>query len=176
MVSCGSEGSTNAEFVSGTIADGVYTNDSLGLVFTPSADLTMMTEEEINNALNVGSDILDVEVDASGVTYEMMAANNTTGASVQVIAEKLPSAMTADEYVAASKAGIEQAMSVTDFKAGTAELAGSTWNTIEFSVDMQGLTYTTTQYIRVMGDVAVIVGFGDIGTGIDGLVACFSAK
>ena len=177
MASCGSESATgSSEFASGTLADGVYTNDSLGLVFTPTANLTMMTQEEIDEAFNVGSEALDVEIDASSITYEMMAADYTTGASVQVIVEKLPSAMTVSEYLAAAKAGVEQAVGTTEFKEGTAELAGSSWSTIEFDMTMQGITYTSTQYVRIMGEKAVTVCFSDFGTGIDSLAACFSAK
>lgn len=184
MASCGgsdgSAGGSNiaAEFAAGKIENGVYTNDSLGLVFTPSASLTMMTQEEIEASLNLGSDMLDVEVDTSNtnITYEMMASNMSTGASVSMISEKLPTAMSASEYVAASTAGIKQTMGDVEIKESTAQLAGINWNVIAYTLDVQGMTYTSTQYVCVAGDYAVIISFGDIGTGISDLIACFSAK
>jgi len=167
-------------FTRGTVsADGVFTNNWMELKFTPSDNLVMLSDEEIKTAMNVGSEVLDVEVDADSavVVYCMMAADYMTGDSVSVAVEKLaiPS-LTETQYIYAAKLQLANAGIPTDnMTEYSRTLCGKEYQLLDYSVSVKGMSYRVVQLIRKIDDRIVLITISDFSGSAEQILKCFSA-
>ena len=139
----------------------------------------MATDEQINAAMNIGAEMLDIDgslLDASlvQIIYEMMAIS-TDGDNLQIIAEDTAiEGMSAELYVSALQLQLPS-LGFTIGEAGTAELCGQTYQTLDGALETNGVTVYQRYLVRRIGDrMALITASSQSAEGIDALLAGFS--
>jgi len=147
LVACGNNGNdsggnvTTSGFTRGTWSGNVFTNNQLGVTFTMPAGWVAATDAEMAAVMGLGVDMMGLDMtpemlELAGVTtvQDMMASNPTTGAMVQIMAERLvfPNTRisTADYIQQMSDMLIEVGMGVnTDFPNVT--VGSRSWHVFE---------------------------------------------
>ena len=166
----------------------VYTNESLGFRFVMPAGWAASTEEEIAEVMGLGADMLGAmggdipeEIwDLFGMTtvHDMMASNPLSGASVQVIYERLTfphTRISASDYIETTAEQLE-AMGVTITNIpGTTRLGNYDWHALGTGVDMFGVTISGRQFVNVSDGFArlIVITYLDTSESFDDIMLMF---
>lgn len=175
-----------SEYVPGERTDTDYTNTTLGLHFALPETMVMASDEEIQNMMQAGSEMMyeDPEtgekmLDYAQLTtvYEMVAADVTNGSNVMVASEKLTlSGMTEDQYFAALEQQLAQTTVTVDF--GETEqipLGNTTFTGMTYSVQNGEITATQTMLLKKVGDRMYMVNFSYTDPAqYETLLSCFT--
>ena len=168
----------DGEFVRGTLTTvtyDAYVNPELGIRCVVPDSYVMATEEEIEQIMAAGMDMIFKEdetgkqiLDVSKITllYEMMAVNNTNGSSITVIAEKpILSNMTLKQYIDANVSQISSLpMEISEPESGKEEFCGKELNYLTYSMNYQGVDVTQKMFFMESGDRFVIVQLSALDT------------
>ena len=148
-------------YTAGTRTETSYESAWLGLRYTLPEGFVMATDEQINAAMQIGSEMLDVDgelLDAASVQviYEMMALS-ADGRNVQIVAE-IPSLedMSAELYVTA----LQLQLPSLGFETGersTLELCGATYESLDASADVEGVSVCQRYLVRRVGDRMALI-------------------
>lgn len=134
----------------GTIADGVYKNETFGVSFAVPANMIVYTDEQIAQSLNLGTDFLtektsysaeDMEKAMQGAMYDAILLFSDNSSNVSVIYEDMDKSQTNEEQylqaVANSLKSMEgmgyQTEEPTVQKIGETEFAVMTAKTDQFA-------------------------------------------
>lgn len=168
----------DGEFVRGTLTTvsyDAYVNPELGIRCVVPDSYVMATEEEIEQIMTAGMDMIFKEdetgkqiLDVSKITllYEMMAVNNTDGSSVTVIAEKpVLSNMTLKQYIDANVSQISSLpMEISEPESGKEDFCGQELNYLSYSMNYQGVDITQKMFFMESGDRFVIFQLSALDT------------
>lgn len=148
-------------YTAGTRTETSYESAWLGLRYTLPEGFVMATDEQINAAMQIGSEMLDVDgelLDAASVRviYEMMALS-ADGRNVQIVAE-IPSLedMSAELYVTT----LQLQLPSLGFETGersTLELCGATYESLDASADVEGVSVCQRYLVRRVGDRMALI-------------------
>lgn len=160
--------SKSTVYEKGETKDGVWTSKSLGLKLTAGEDYTFMTDEELNQAMNRGSEILEgdenkvadaYEAAGDNVYYEFAVVNAASGANVNAFAEKTPySNMTAKQYLKATKntlAGMNATITYDDNETYT--VSGVEFDCLSYHLEAQGVSADQLMLAKVVGDRVLVM-------------------
>lgn len=175
-----------AEYVPGERTDTDYTNTTLGLHFALPETMVMASDEEIQNMMQAGSEMMyeDPEtgekmLDYAQLTtvYEMVAADVTNGSNVMVASEKLTlSGMTEDQYFAALEQQLAQTTVTVDF--GETEqipLGNTTFTGITYTAAANGMQTSQTMLLKKVDDTMCLIVLGYIDPAqYETLLSCFT--
>lgn len=148
-------------YTAGTRTETSYESAWLGLRYTLPEGFVMATDEQINAAMQIGSEMLDVDgelLDAASVRviYEMMALS-ADGRNVQIVAE-IPALedMSAELYVTT----LQLQLPSLGFETGersTLELCGATYESLDASADVEGVSVCQRYLVRRVGDRMALI-------------------
>lgn len=155
-------------FVQGVRTDSSYVNESVGIRVDLTDDFIMATDEEINQLMQVGADvILDSEqakniIDIANITvlYEFLATNPKNGSTIMLIAEKpLLSGIKQEQYIEANIQQIKTYMKVDTVEQDTVEMCGKNWDIMAYEMTTSGVTLNYFVLITKVGDRFVMLDF-----------------
>lgn len=160
----------DGEFVRGTLTTvsyDAYVNPELGIRCVVPESYVMATEEEIEQIMAAGVDMIFKEdeagkqiLDVSKITllYEMLAWNNNDGSSITIIAEKpILSNMTMKQYVDDNISQISSLpMDISELQSGKEEFCGQELNYLAYSMNYQGVNVMQKIFFMESGDRFVI--------------------
>lgn len=166
----GQEGET---YERGTVNGNVYESEWLGIRLSLSDDYVIATQEEFEQAQEVGADLLMSEdaqekYDAAAavvtVVPELMAVCVSDGGrtNISIAVQKLPLAnMTADQYLTLSKQGLPgslaEGMEMNFGDTSEVEIAGNTYAKMPISTTVQGISANIDMYVRVKDGHAALI-------------------
>lgn len=182
LAGCGASGK---DFTPGKRTETEYVSEWMGVRYTLGDGMVMATDEEIEAAMGVGSELMygedgEEKLRYAQITtiYDMLAADISSGSNIIVMAEKLPlSNMTEEDYLEALQRQVTQAnVSLTDVQEATMEICGETYYTLEYTIAAGGVSTLQTILVRKIGDrmAAISLTYQDAGAR-DALLAGFSA-
>lgn len=176
------------EYEKGTRTDKTYTSAWMGLQYILPEDMIMLTDEQIQQAMQIGTESLTVDektgqkiLDDSklSVSYEM-AAGSVNGESIVLITEKMVIALSEEQYLKAGKSQLQQSMSA-DIEFGDVTkrtVAGMEFTELTYKLqagDEAGTSMQQTLLCRRMGErmINMTLSYSD-EAGLDYLLAGFS--
>ena len=179
------EDNSSKKITRGTIDGDVYTNDFMNFTFTKPADWRYLSDEEIAQTVNVGSEVLDLNsleeaLSSTASIYDMCAVNATGTENVMLCYENTMLTafrqLTADEYIEAVK---QQLSSVTEYEYTYGETEDATISDLDFrkvniTSTINGFEISQSYYVRAEGKyiVAVIATYNE--TPIETIEAMFN--
>ena len=174
------------EYQPGERTDTDYTSTTLGLHFALPETMVMASDDEINQMMQVTTDMLYEDPDTGemildysqlNTVYEMMAIDVTNGSNVIVMSEKLPlAAMTVDQYIAAMEQQLSRTTMSIDFGDPEPYTLGSTeFTCLSYSVEANGTRMNQLMLLKKVDDrmYAITISYPDT-VELAPLLACFS--
>lgn len=186
LASCGSTSSGAAVYAPGATSESGFSSDWLGLTFTPTSGMAMLSQDEIFAMMDLGADAMGMDQSkvewAKMVTvYEMMATEVVTGSNVIVMTEKLSvKSITVEQYVDALKTQYnnqlgESAMAYDEL--GEATVAGEKYTRFVYEMTVNGVTVGQTMLLRKIDDRMVAICItATTADAEQAFINCFSAK
>lgn len=175
-------------YTPGVRTDTNYTNPVLELCFTPTGNMVMASDEEIQSMMQAGTDVMYQDPDTSEkvldyvqltTIYEMVAVDVTNGSSVTLMAEKLPFASIGmDQYIEALKAQIGQTTATAEFgDPETVTLAGAEYTGLTYTLEVNNTQATQTLLLKKVGSrmYALVFSYSDAAS-YQNLLGCFTAQ
>lgn len=154
------------EYVKGTSTETGFESEWLGLRYTAPEGMVMSTEEELNEVMGMGQEMLSedfselqLEYAKMASVYEMMSKNEAGTTNIIVTVEKLPSSnFSVEDYAEAIKTNLKAVTTVVYTIADdleTVSVGGSDFTKITAQADYSGVNMHQDYYVRVIGDRAV---------------------
>lgn len=155
-------------YAKGTVIENGWESAHLGLRFTAPEGMTMSTEEELNQVMGLGEDVLSedfselaLEYAKMATVYEMMSTDELGTTNVIMTAEQLPTAsIDAEAYADAIRqnlASISQMTYTVSEENEIVTLGGTDFIKIASTVDYSGVSMYQDYYISIIGDRAVSI-------------------
>ncbi len=157
----------------GTVNGNVYESKCLGIRLSLSDDYVVATQEEFEQAREVGADLIMSEeaqekygeVAASvAIEPELMAVCVSDGGrmNISIAVQKLPLAnMTADQFFMLSKqgmsGGLADGMEMNFGDTSEVEIAGTTYTKMPITTAVQGISANIDMYMRVKDGHAALI-------------------
>ena len=178
ILSCTAVCFADGEFVRGTLTSvsyDAYVNPELGIRCVVPESYVMATEEEIEQIMAAGVDMIFKEdeagkqiLDVSKITllYEMLAVNNNDGSSITIIAEKpILSNMTMKQYVDDNISQISSLpMDISELQSGKEDFCGQELSYLSYSMNYQGVNVMQKIFFMESGDRFVIFQLSALDT------------
>lgn len=154
------------DYVKGTSTETGFESEWLGLRYTAPEGMVMSTEEELNEVMGMGQEMLSedfselqLEYAKMASVYEMMSKNEAGTTNIIVTVEKLPSSnFSVEDYAEAIKTNLKAvttiAYTISD-DLETVSVGGSDFTKITAQADYSGVNMHQDYYVRVIGDRAV---------------------
>lgn len=178
---------TGSEYYPGTRTKTDYTSEWLGLKYTLNSDMVMASDDEINNIMKIGTDLLFEDTETGkmvfdyaqiATVYDMLAINVINNSNISIVAEKLLiSGITDEQYFEATKALVEQMdMTVTYNDITTRTIHGIEFAELSYAMEVNGVAMKQMFLVEKLDDRMAIIGltYFDQAT-LDALLAGFSA-
>ncbi len=163
------------EFSMGSWNGNTYSNSFLGLKFDMPKGWVRYSDEQIDQLINAGFEIMDgsteqlKKVAELTSVYYLIAQDPNSGNSVQIMTEKPLQVVSMDYYVSSLTTMLESQTAlnytikgVKDFK-----LAGEDFKAVETVSTVNGLSAVQTIYIRKLGDYFISVIATDRNNTVD---------
>lgn len=172
------------EFTRGSVADGVYSNDFSGIVFEVPKDWTVSTDEELAQAMGLGSEYLTDETAKAAelakltTIYDLMcsAPNGIDSVSIayeNVVLEGAPDA-TEEEMAEAISNTLVSGTSLGYAEVGVESRTLGSHEYVVLIMSAQQYGFTQTYYLRRVGDYCVSIIITSQNDDQDvGLADCF---
>ena len=155
------------EYTKGLITDDGWESKWLGIRYAAPAGMKMSTEEEVNEIMGLGKEMLFQDDSRFQAAYsemasllEMMSTDEAGTVNVILTAEKLPGELTAREYTKILMQNLSEVRSaeyqVTDSDE-IIEIGGLDFNKVTYNADYQGAALYQDYYVTVSGDRAVTI-------------------
>lgn len=170
----------NKTVTRGVISDDKYTSAYSGLSFTKAARWRFMSDKELSDAMNAGSEILDQDsfeqaLATVATVYDMMAMDETTGNNIIISYENLElsnsTSITLEAYMDAVEKQLtaQSGFSVTIGEKKTVSLCGNSYYRTECTMVYNGITMSQFYYLRKLdkymnGIIITVVDGTDIST------------
>ena len=169
--------------VSGTWNNRIYVNEHLGFSFVMNEEWAATTDEDIGEIMDAAEDIFadDIgEVIELTTVHDMMAQNSRTGASVQIIYERLASdehAISESEYIEIAASYMEQiGMRIVNTAAEPTRIGNYYWYCLESELEVSGLLIRTFQFVNIQNNSAriIVITYNDGYDTIENILAMFN--
>ena len=170
----------------------VFTNEYLGLTFTRPIFWGPASDEEIAELMGLGLEILEAETDMDIdidtimemanilVFHDMMTANPFTGASVQILFERLPfpaNRLSTPEYIelAAENIAVTGMEVNLDFP-GTTRIGNYYWYSFQTPMEVLGENVYVRHFVTVQNGFArtIIIIYSEETESLEEILAMFS--
>lgn len=176
----------NKSVTRGVVSGDKYTSAYSGLSFTKNANWRFLTDKELSDAMNAGSEILDQDsfeqaLATMATVYDMMVMDDTTGNNVIVSYENLElsnsTSITLEAYMNAVEKQLtaQSGISVTIGEKKTVTLSGNSYYRTECTMVYSGITMSQFYYVRKLDKYmnGIIITVVD-GTDISAIEAMFN--
>jgi hypothetical protein len=148
--------------------DNVWTSEYLGITVTLEDNWLYATDEEIAALMGIGSDALaaqglelDFELATLATFHDMLASNTATGASIQVLIERLffpHNRMTAEQYIEAAAETLEMmGMQVNLDFPGVTRIGNYDWLSYGSVMEVMGVEISARYFVNVKDGFARII-------------------
>ncbi len=147
-------GCSEKEYTKGSVTDGVYTNESLGVKFAPSADLFMATEADLLGYMGIeNSDDTAIDYSTVASVYEMMAADSNFSSNIVIISEIVDDDLGVKEYIDNLKAAyFESNQNIGSFSdIEERSICSGTYSYISYSIPIGDISSNQAFFIRKIG-------------------------
>ncbi len=158
----------SGDYMKGTTSESGWESEYLGLRYTAPEGMTMSTDEELNQMMGLGEDILSedfselqLEYAKMNSVYEMMSVDELGTTNVVLTSEKLPSSgMDANAYVDAVRQGLS---SVSEIQYTISEeveavpVGGIDFVKVACNANYSGVSMYQDYYIAIINDRAVSI-------------------
>lgn len=179
------EDNSSKKITRGTIDGDVYTNDFMNFTFTKPADWRYLSDEEIAQTINAGSEVLDLNsleeaLSSTASIYDMCAVNATGTENVMLCYENTMLTafrqLTADEYIDAVR---QQLDALTEIDYTLSETEDATLSNIDFrrfdaTANVNGVELSQSYYVRAEGKYIASVIVTTVETPIETIEAMFN--
>lgn len=142
----------------GTRTDKEFTSEWLGLKYTLSEGMIMMTDEQMEQAMQIGSEHMYedsktgqkmIDYAKLNSVYEMAATKADSGESVIITVEKMNITLNEDQYVEALKAQLKKTTSTPIYEdVKKREVAGIEFTDVTYSMTKNGVKLKQTMLIK----------------------------
>jgi len=164
------EGSGEAaagEYAKGTVTETGWESEYFGLRYTAPEGMSMSTEEELDELMGLGQEVLsddfsELQLKYAELTsvYEMMSVADDQTTNVVVTVEKMAGKMDASQYAEALEQGLSQVSAiqytlVSDDE--TVKIGNEDYIKASYEAESSGVSMYQDYYIRVVGDRAIAV-------------------
>lgn len=164
-----------------------YTNTSLGFLFSPSENMVLATEEEMQALMQSGADFVYGDAPNSDqlmeqvqqtAAYELVAVDVATGSSVIIGTETLAmEGIDETQYIAAIQQQLSQvdAMQVTFDDPGTVTLGETTFTGVTYTAAANGMQSSQTMLLKKIDNTMcmIVLAYSD-PTQYPALLNCFT--
>lgn len=164
-----------------------YTNTSLGFLFSPSENMVLATEEEMQALMQNGADFVYGDAPNSDqlmeqvqqtAAYELVAVDVATGSSVIIGTETLAmEGIDETQYIAAIQQQLSQvdAMQVTFDDPGTVTLGETTFTGVTYTAAANGMQSSQTMLLKKIDNTMcmIVLAYSD-PTQYPALLSCFT--
>ena len=164
-----------------------YTNTSLGFLFSPSENMVLATEEEMQALMQNGADFVYGDAPNSDqlmeqvqqtAAYELVAVDVATGSSVIIGTETLAmEGIDETQYIAAIQQQLSQvdAMQVTFDDPGTVTLGDTTFTGVTYTAATNGMQSSQTMLLKKIDNTMcmIVLAYSD-PTQYPALLNCFT--
>ena len=148
-------------------AEGGWESEFFGLRYTAPEGMGMSTEEELNDLMGLGQEVLsddfsELQLKYAELTsvYEMMSVSDDQTTNVVVTVEKVMGKMDASQYVSALEKGLEQVSAISYTLISddeTIKLGNADYIKVSYQAEASGVTMYQDYYVRVVDDRAVAI-------------------
>ena len=176
----------NKTVTRGVISGDKYTSAYSGLSFTKTANWRFLTDKELSDAMNAGSEILDQDsfeqaLATMATVYDMMVMDDTTGNNIIISYENLElsnsTSITPEAYMASveKQLAAQAGFSITVGPKQTVLLSGNSYYRAECTMVYSGITMSQFYYVRKLDKYmnGIIITVVD-GTDISAIEAMFN--
>ena len=176
----------NKSVTRGVVSGDKYTSAYSGLSFTKTANWRFLTDKELSDAMNAGSEILDQDsfeqaLATMATVYDMMVMDDTTGNNIIVSYENLElsnsTSITPESYMASveKQLAAQTGFSITAGAKQMVLLSGNSYYRAEYTVVYSGITMSQFYYVRKLDKYmnGIIITVVD-GTDISAIEAMFN--
>lgn len=155
------------KYVKGTVTETGWESEFFGLRYTAPEGMGMSTEEELNDLMGLGQEVLsddfsELQLKYAELTsvYEMMSVSDDQTTNVVVTVEKVMGKMDASQYVSALEKGLEQVSAISYTLISddeTIKLGNADYIKVSYQAEASGVTMYQDYYVRVVDDRAVAI-------------------
>lgn len=153
---------TTKDYVKGIINETEYESEWLGIRFVAPEGTILLTQEELDEMMGIGTEMLSGEVDELQLKYaemtsvvEMMCKATGDVPNLIITVEKMINNLSVEEYISAFEQTLAQISSVkytVESDAETVTIGGEEFHKIATITDMQGSIAKQDFFIRILGD------------------------
>lgn len=174
-------------YLPGTRTTTEYTSEWIGLKYTLNNNMVMATDDETNNMMGLGLDMLYEDPETGQqlldyskivIVFEMVANNIIDSSAINILAEKLMFAtITEEQYIMATKNQLEQMdATVTYNDVRKRIICGIEFSEFSYVIELDGYRVNLMLLVKKIDDrmVVITLGYSD-QTSLDTLLAGFSA-
>ena len=154
-------------FVKGVMTEDGWESEWLGIRYTTPAGITMTSEEDLNEMMGLGQELLsedfnDLQLKYAelNTVYEMMCISEDQVTNAMVTIEKLPIQMDIDTYIEAFKKTLSQVTTMTYSVVSTDEIitiGDREFTRVECIADYSGVQICQDYCLAIVDDRAVSV-------------------
>lgn len=176
------------KYEKGLVENGVYTNSSLNIKFTPTENMVVSTEEEMLAQYENGAELIkngnesfkNIDFSSFDIIYELIATDVTTGSNIQIMAEKVAlSNITPNQYIKAiaSQLGQVDGFEVTNqSEIEDYDIGGVNYSKCTIYINYSGVDLSETYLCSKVGDrtISIIVTCMQ-ESDLDTFLGCFSS-
>ncbi len=182
----GGEEAAAGKYAKGTVTETGWESEFFGLRYTTPEGMSMSTEEELNDLMGLGQDVLtddfsELQLKYAELTsvYEMMSVADDQTTNVVVTVEKLMAKMDVSKYVEALEQGLSQVSAInytlvsdTD----TVKIGDGEYTKVSYEAESSGVSMFQDYYVRIVDDRAIAITLTYVDESArDNVVNAFSA-
>lgn len=163
----GGEEAAAGKYAKGSVTETGWESEFFGLRYTAPEGMGMSTEEELNDLMGLGQEVLsddfsELQLKYAELTsvYEMMSVSDDQTTNVVVTVEKVMGKMDASQYVSALEKGLEQVSAISYTLISddeTIKLGNADYIKVSYQAEASGVTMYQDYYVRVVDDRAVAI-------------------
>lgn len=153
------------KYAKGTVTETGWESEFFGLRYTAPEGMGMSSEEELNELMGLGQEVLsedfsELQLKYAELTsvYEMMSVADDQTTNVVVTVEKLMGKMDASAYVDALEQGLSQVTAINYTLVSddeTIKIGNNDYVKVSYEAESSGVSMYQDYYVRVVDDRAI---------------------
>lgn len=161
----GGEEAAAGKYAKGSVSETGWESEFFGLRYTAPEGMGMSTEEELNELMGLGQEVLsddfsELQLKYAELTsvYEMMSVADDQTTNVVVTVEKLMGKMDASQYVSALEQGLSQVSAISYTLISddeTVKIGNGDYIKVSYQAESSGVSMYQDYYVRVVDDRAI---------------------
>lgn len=155
------------KYVKGTVTETGWESEFFGLRYTTPDGMTMSSEEELNELMGLGQEVLsddfsELQLKYAELTsvYEMMSVAEDQTTNVVITVEKLMAKMDVAKYIEALEQGLSQVSAINYTlvsDSDTVKLGNGEYTKVSYEAESSGVSMFQDYYVRIVDDRAVAI-------------------